>query len=435
MVDLVVGAGLKAGVAKVDITPLAGQPMYGFAARLSPAMGTLDPLFARVLVLEVGETRLALVALDLGRSFGPAALARLQDDVKESSGISYVLVTASHTHSGPVIKDEYPPGKTPPWETLTLERIAKAIDAAHEKAVEARIGTGYGVAYIGHNRLRVNPEGTVTWMDRNTARIPTSPVDPTVSVLRVDTREGQPLAILVNYACHPVVLGPDNVKFSADFPGTMTSTVEQAFDGQPVCFFHQGAPGDINPYHAVTLLTQDALKWRDWTGERLGREAARVAGDIHTETNSEASLDVAEDVLIFRLRWQSEKFREALLGFGEAFFEDYAPAIREEWRLPVATVLLNQQIALMTMPGEPFVEFQMNWRDRCPVQDAFLLGYANGYYGYFPTIDVAAKGGYGGAGATAWVEVGAGERMVDRALIRVYEMLGRLTDIPQNAEY
>jgi hypothetical protein len=81
------------------------------------------------------------------------------------------------------------------------------------------------------------------------------------------------------------------------------------------------------------------------------------------------------------------------------------------------------------------VEFQINWRERCPVRDAFFLGYANGYCGYFPTIQAASEGGYGGADATTWVEVGAGERMVDHALVRIYQMLGRLTNTPQDAEY
>jgi hypothetical protein len=435
MLTDVAGAALKAGVAKVDITPPAGQRMWGFAARQGPAEGTLDPLWARVLVLEAGEKRLALVALDLGRPFGPASLARLRESAKKSSGISYVLVAASHTHSGPVIKDEYPRGSTPLWESIAIEKIAGAIAAAHEHAETACLGTGYGAAYVGHNRRRVNPDGTIAWFDRNLTRIPSSPLDPTVSVLRVDSCQGRPLAILVNYACHAVVFGPDNRNYSADYPGVMTRRVEQICGGQPVCFFLQGAPADINPYYAVTPLQEDAGRWRDWTGERLGHEAARVAQGIETKPDSEASLEFAEDPITFHSRWQPEKFREALLRYGETFFEDFAPAIREEWQLPVATVLLNKRIAFMTVPGEAFVEFQINWRDRCPVRDAFFLGYANGYYGYFPTIRAATEGGYGGADATAWVEVGAGERMVDHALIRIYQMLGRLTDTPQQAEY
>jgi hypothetical protein len=87
---------------------------------------------------------------------------------------------------------------------------------------------------------------------------------------------------------------------------------------------------------------------------------------------------------------------------------------------------------MMSMPGEPFIEFQMNWRDRCPVPDTFFLGYANGYYGYFPTVRAASEGGYGAASATTWVEVGAGERMVEHALVKTYEMLNRLSDVPED---
>src|SRR6185295_1104692 len=114
-------AALRAGTAKADITPPGGEVMWGFEDRLKPATGTLDPLYARVLVLEVGERRLALVSLDLGRCFGPGAVERLRASAKRSSGISCLLLTASHTHSAPVIRDEYPKG-TPAWERIALEK-------------------------------------------------------------------------------------------------------------------------------------------------------------------------------------------------------------------------------------------------------------------------------------------------------------------------
>jgi len=426
-------AGLKAGVAKVEITPPLGEKMWGYFDRQAGATGTLDPLFARVLVLEAGEKRWALVVLDLGRTFGPAQLERLRETARRSSGISYVLVQATHTHAGPVILDEYPGNAVPAWETAALEKIAKAIDEARQRAVDAKLGAGDGVAYIGYNRIRVNPDGTVTMFWTNPTRVPTAPVDPTVSVLRVDAVDGKPLAILVNYACHPVVFGPDNLQYSADFPGVMIKTVEQAFDGGPLCFFLQGAPGDINVYDATTPLAQDAVKKRDWSGERLGQEAVRVAKGIQTHPDPQASLDFAEDVMTFRLRWDLARFRQALLAaYGQKIFDTFAGGITEEIKAPVATVLINKRIALMTMPGEPFVDFQINWRDRCPVREAFFLGYGNGYVGYFPTIRAASLGGYGAASATSWVEVGAGERMVDHAVARVYEMLGRLSDLPED---
>jgi len=426
------GAMLKAGVAKVDITPPVGVPMWGYELRDST--GTLDPLYARVLVLEVGDKRLALVTLDLGRCFGHDSLERLREAVRQSSGISYVLVVASHDHSGPVIQDIYRSG-TPAWETADLKKIAKAIDEAHQHSVEARIGTGYGVAYIGHNRHRVNPDGTVTWFEHNPTQIPTAPVDPTVTVLRVDTADGRPLAVLVNYACHPVVFGPDNTQYSADYPGVMTRTVEQALGGQPLCFFLQGAAGDINPYYAVIPLKEDAVKRRDWTGEELGKEAARVAKEIHSEAAPERSLDFAEDLLTFHFRWNVEKYHAAFVGGSEIDargFEAYYPSTQSEQQLPVATVLINRRVALMGVPGEPFVDFQMNWRARCPVSDCLFLGYANGYFGYFPTIRASTEGGYGAASASTWTEPGTGERMVDHAVVRVYEMLGLLSDSPED---
>ena len=424
--------GLRAGVAKVEITPPPGEKMWGYFDRQAGATGTLDPLFARVLVLEAGEKRLALVVLDLGRAFGPAQLERLRDTARRASGISYVLVQATHTHAGPVILDEYPGNAIPAWETAALEKVAKAIDEARQRTVDAKLGTGNGVAYIGYNRIRVNPDARVTMFWTNPMRVPTTPVDPTVSVLRVDAADGKPLAILVNYACHPVVFGPDNLQYSADFPGVTTKTVEQAFDGGPLCLFLQGAAGDVNVYDATTPLGQDAVKKRDWSGERLGQEAIRVAKRIQTHVDPQASLDFAEDVTTFRLRWDLARFRQALLAaYGQKIFDTFAAGITEEVKAPVATVLINKRIALMTMPGEPFVDFQINWRDRCPVRDAFFLGYANGYVGYFPTIRAASLGGYGAASATSWVEVGAGERMVDHAVARVYEMLGRLSDVPE----
>jgi len=424
------GAGLRAGVAKVDITPPPGVLMWGYAGRKGPATGTLDPLYARVLVLDDGQTRLALVTVDLGRSFGPASLAQLRDAARQSSGISCLLVAASHTHSGPVVLDEYPAGP-PAWEQSALEKIGQSIAEAARALEPARIGVGTGAAYIGHNRLRINPDGSVSWFQSNPTQIPTAPVDPTVTVLRIDRADGTPLAVLTNYACHPVIFGPDNLRYSADYPGVMNHVVEQELGGHVLSFFLQGAPGDINPYYAVTPLEQDAIGRRDWTGERLGRETARVAQQIHTAAVESPSIQFMESVLTVRLRWNPEKFRAALEKFlGPQGMRTFAPHIVPEIQLPVTAVLIDREIALMTMPGEPFVDFQMNWRDRCPARYALFLGYTNGYNGYFPTIAAAARGGYGAASASTWVEPGSGERMVDTGITSIYEMLGRLSDLP-----
>jgi len=428
------GATLKAGVAKVDITPAPGKYMLGSGEALTT--GTHDPLYARVLVLEVGEKRLALVTLDLCRVFQAPLVKKLREEAKTRSGISYVLLSASHTHSGPIIPvdEDHPVTGMVAWQLDAVPKIVEAIEEAHRNAVEARLGTGYGVTYIGHNRRRVNPDGTVTMFWSNPTRIPTAPVDPTVAVLRVDTLDGNPLAILVNYACHPVVVMGNLKQYSADYPGVMCRIVEQAFGDQPLCLFLQGAGGDIDTYYTGVPMEQNPVKKMEWTGERLGQEAARVAKAIHTEAVPEASLDFTEDLLTFRFRWNAERYLEEFRAENAKssfeLYKFYLPQTKPEQQLPVATVLINKRIAMMGVPGEAFVEFQMNWRDRCAVSDCIFLGYANGFFSYFPTIRAATEGGHGANNVWARIEPGAAERMVDHAVIKLYEMLGRLTDTP-----
>src|SRR3974377_656351 len=135
------GPELKAGVAKVDITPPLGTRMWGYFDRLKGAEGILDPLYARVLVLEAGNRRLAYVDLDFGRTFGPTSLERLRVAAKRTSGIDDLIVQATHTHAGPVILDEYSDGP-PAWETADLDRIEQAISDATKHAVPVRLGVG-----------------------------------------------------------------------------------------------------------------------------------------------------------------------------------------------------------------------------------------------------------------------------------------------------
>jgi hypothetical protein len=420
---------LRAAVAKVDITPAPGKQLWGYSNRQSPATGTLDPLYARVLVLEAGRQSLALVDIDLGRPFGPASLHWLRNATRQD--VSLLILTATHTHSGPAIQDDYTAGR-PTWETVVLEKIAKAVAEARKNVTEAQIGVGYGVAFIGHNRLRLNPDGSVSWFERNLTKLPTAPVDGTVSVLRIDKPGGQPLAILVNYACHPVIFGSDNLQYSADFPGVMARTVEQSFGGKPLGFFLQGAPGDINPYFAVTPFEQNAVAMRDQAGQTLGREAAKIAGEIHTKPDPNADLQFTEDLVSVGLRWDRQKWHEAMIAvFGATGSDPFAPKL-DNIQLPVTTILINRSIAILCMPGEPFVEYQIAWRQRSPVRDALFFGYANGYHGYFPTIRSATLGGYGAGNPATWVEAGAGDRMIDTGVTRINHMLGRLHELPED---
>jgi hypothetical protein len=150
------------------------------------------------------------------------------------------------------------------------------------------------------------------------------------------------------------------------------------------------------------------------------------------------SLDFADDVMSFSPRWDPKLFHDDLLRLnGPAIFEDHADLFGSNsppsrLALHVTTALINKEIALAGMPGEPFVDFQISLRDQCPARDCLLLGYTNGYFDYFPTILAASQGGYGAGDSDTYVAVGSGERMLRQALVRIHEMLGELRPVPES---
>jgi neutral ceramidase len=154
---------LDAGFARVDITPSNGFALRGYPDPGSNriATGTRDPLYARVLVLRVGATRLALVDLDLISVFGPDYLAQLREATRQD--VSNLLVDAIHTHSGPDFPDSNSSSPEGAWETAVVGKIAAAIHEAAAHTAPVRLGVGYGVAFVGHNRLRIEHDGGVSW--------------------------------------------------------------------------------------------------------------------------------------------------------------------------------------------------------------------------------------------------------------------------------
>ena len=220
------GKDLKAGAAAIELRPPNGILMAGYGARVGVSNGVLDPLHAKILVLEGKDRAVALVTLDLVSVLPVVQLDQIRAQVKSATGIEDVIFNASHTHSGPYLTED--PAE---WQTKLATDISAGIGRAWQSRRSARIGIGRGSVSIGHNRLHSMSEGHGKMLWRNETRIPTSPVDATVMILRVDDEDGKQIAVLVNYACHPVVLGPENLQYSADWPGEMTRTVETAFPG------------------------------------------------------------------------------------------------------------------------------------------------------------------------------------------------------------
>jgi neutral ceramidase len=433
---------LKAGAVRVEITPPVGHQLWGLASRVGPSTGVLDPLYARVLVLKSSHSSLALVALDLGRTFDAMHMADLRARVKSDFGIEHVIFSASHTHNGPTLLDKkYIQTGSNRWEPRALDSIARAIGEANLKAVPCYIGAAKGSASVGQNRQ--DPAGGL-WT--NEIRHPNYPRDPVVQVLRVSEPGGKVTAVVVNYAAHPVVLDSDNsTEYSADFPGAMASYVEKNLPGA-VCLFVQGACGDINPRYVGQYPSTERgpgyygvlVHEMRQTGRELGHEVLRVANGIQLARSQHAELLVRDEELTFKSRWDIGKLKalQAVPTYHQWAVEGrpigYPP---EQLTVLITSVLINRQIAMLTMPGEPYVEHQISFRDRLPGLDTILAGYANGYLGYIPTIRIAARDGvvYGGNAWPTILEVGAGERIVDRGIVNVYRMLGRLKDKPDQA--
>jgi hypothetical protein len=399
---------LMAGTARVEITPPVGFPMGGYSARKGPSTGVHDPLFARVLLLKTSKLSVAIVSCDL-RSF-PSQ--RVCETAKARLGIDHVLICSTHTHSGPVTwENQTWPTPQRSWFADTEDRILRALEEASRSLFQARIAAGRGSIYLGHNRRLIGEDGKVTMLWRNVERKPTGPVDPTVSVMRIDDASGNPRAILVNYACHAVVLGPDNLRISADFPGYMASRIERDIAGA-TAFFVQGGAGDINPYQDKQPVNEGGFAEAEKVGNALADEALRVARRLKPRLSQNPQLKAVLDVFEFKNRWDKSKMIKA----------------------DMTTLLINDEIAIVALPGEPFVDFQIRLRDKSELDHTFLFGYCfsggRDWAGYIPTIKAAAEGGYG-ADYNTTLEVGAGEAMIDRAVINIYKLLGKLADLPR----
>jgi hypothetical protein len=411
-------ATFTAGVAKVDLDPPLGLPMSGYQIRY--AKGKRDPIEARVLAISDGTRRVAIVTLDLCFPFEPPAMEEIRAAVRPA--IDEVIFHASHTHSGPTYT--LAPGAL----KEAIPRVVGALKQAASNLAPARIGTGWGQTYIGFNRRYIRHDGSVQMFWRNEPKMTsTFPVDPTVGVIRVDRDGGTPLAVLVHYACHPVIFGPDNLDYSADFPYEMRRGIEEATPGA-MAFFLQGAPGDINPYYDKTPLIEDAANVMRETGRKLAAEAVRVARTIRTQPVT--AIKSKTVIVPARNRWNIEKLKAVAAERYRLDVTRSARLLRDDMELPVTTLLLDDSIAFAGMPGEPFVEFQMQLRAKSPVPASFLLGYTNGYFAYFPTIAAATRGGYGANTTVNPTEVGSGERMLNTALISIYELLGKLKPAP-----
>jgi hypothetical protein len=213
-------------------------------------------------------------------------------------------------------------------------------------------------------------------------------------------------------------------KFSADFPGAMAAHVEKETGGAP-CLFLQGAAGDLssNPGPA---------RGPEQFGVALGQEVMVLAKSIRCLPTEAPKLQVCVDEFRFGMRvdFANMFIQQAYI---RAFFKElvdfYLKEYRDGVRPEMTTALVNGRVGIVGVSGEFFCSHALSLKRRARLEHLFFLGYCNDYHQYFPTIEAAAEGGYGADPLVSPVEVGAGERMMDRALLNLFRMRGQLTEM------
>jgi neutral ceramidase len=405
---------MRAGTARVDITPPLGLPLRGWAARNARAKVAHEPLLAQALVVEDDAGgQAAIVAIDLphvGRGLTEDVRAR----VLASTGIPAraVLLNASHTHSAPPLDLGNGVSWTPQdpeyarYAAILPELITGAIYGAFHARRPARVGSGSGRSPgISVNRVRHEDA-----------------VDDSMQVLRVDADDGSAIAVVCSFACHGTCIGGHVPDWNADFAAPVRLTVERALPGVE-CLFVQGCAGDIAPWDfwmGNPSPRAHSYANRDELGECVGAEVVRVASGVDTAGGQR----VAAHSRMVPLRRRQLSWEQAELDLIERSLRNQRePEYPELWAEHVHTANSAQLFPLQYQRGgvgmyqnmrartdeplqaevqvlgigdaaivaNPFELFNgpgLEIRAQSPFGGAtFVLGYTNDYLGYLPRTE------------------------------------------------
>ncbi len=374
---------LRAGAARADITPgdlTALHPIGG-----TSFLGVHDPIHVRVLVLHDGTTEVALISAELIEC---GDMRPLRERVERELGLpaDHVMITATHTHNAPRLGRVSPGAlahnggpESDAYAQIVFDRIVEALRDARDSARPARFGIGSGHAAININR-EVYADGA--W---RLGHNPDGPTDQRVWVLRFETLEGEPIAVVANYAVHSTVaLWTREV--SADLAGAAMRHVERALGGDVVALFTPGALGDQNPRVSLEgdtaggfgphgrLPTEpeksfayDAVAAQ---GLVLGAEVARVARGIDG-TSGDVRLHATEEVVPSPVKQ------------GHQVMASMVQERVETVDLRLSLIRIGD-VALAGVSGEVTTTLYRRLLERTPLANTVLVSIANDRIGYLP---------------------------------------------------
>ena len=405
-------AGLKGGCAKVNITPPIGIWLSGYSRRDRASDDIVDELYARAMVLDDGQNTIAIVCNDLvGVPLG--ITTEIRRIIEEKTGIpeKSVLICATHTHYGPMIRKRkiYNNRMVDKSYVQTLiKNIAGSVLIAHKNMKEVRVGAAKGkVPEIVYNRRTKMPDGSVrvTWgIPYNESEVTFGPTDPEVCVLRVEDMNGEIICSLVNFACHPTsegIFADVLYSVSADFPGYAARVVEQIEGG--ICLFAQGTGGNMA---AITRL-RERRNPRLQMGNALGGEALRRLQFVRT------SNDVTLKSLKKDINFPTKKTLP-----DDSIMDDNK--LKNDLTTEIQVFKIGD-IYILGLPGEVLAEIGLEIKKKASIENLFIISLSNDVCGYVCHSEAYEEGGYESTTATILAK-GAGEIMIKEALNIINQM-------------
>jgi hypothetical protein len=416
----------RASATKRDITPEPGVSLAGhFLDR--QATHVHDPLYARCLVLDDGATTLVFVMVDscmVPRDVFDAAKKRIQDAIGISP--SNILMAATHSHTAPsavtIFQCEPVPGYGDRLTTAITEGVCEAY--AHLQPAQIAWGVGSVPGEVFNRRwhmkpgtIPANPFGETTDQIRmNPPRAtedliePSGPTDPEVSFIAVRHKDGRPLAVLANYALH-YVGGTEAGAISADYFGCFANILKgllapEESDATFVAMMSNGASGNINNINfREPGIAQQPYEQMNIVANKVAQEVHRVYGelafsdhailgaaarDITVGTRRPNEQDIARaQAIVNAAESEVMKTSEEVYARETLLLKDYPETVT----IPLQTLRIGDA-AIAAIPCEAFVEIGLHLKKESPFARTFPIELANGYYGYLPTAEQHALGGY-----------------------------------------
>lgn len=424
----------KAGVAVKVITPEHSMWMAGYGNRNKPAEGKLTELYVKVLALEDPHGgRLVLLTSDLVGI--PRSLSEpVAEEARRRMGLprERLMLTVSHTHCGPVLRDSLhtmydmpaeEAAKIGPYTDKLKGWMIDTIVRALDDLKPARLSFGQGTARFAVNRRKPTDKGFIN------AANPEGPVDHTVPVLRVDATDGKLRAVVFGYACHNTTLS--FYKWCGDYAGFAKEYIENKHPGA-TAFFWMGCGADANPLprSKVELCKKYGRELADAVEDTLSGRLTPINGDGAAKY---ATISLPFDKLPSRAQWESERRSKQFsarnraerylkrLDRGEKIDNQYRYYPVQAWRLG--------ELTWVALGGEVVVDYSLRLqRELGRDHPLWVAGYANDVMAYIPSLRVLKEGGY--EGETSMIPYGMpakwGTEIEEKIVAKVQELVKEL---------